>query len=137
MIIIEYVWCRPWTWVSTMFVIVRYIGLCWVMTFVLFCTSFIPGPLEVGSVIYQISGWAFVAFLSAADLVMILRVYAMWNRSKPILCILLFIYVLQTIVAVVLDGVINDPTHLSVHSLTFHRHFECILQPRDWSSVLR
>ncbi|KAN0092754.1 hypothetical protein V8E55_003538 [Tylopilus felleus] len=26
---IDYVWLRPWTWVSTLFVIVRYVGLCW------------------------------------------------------------------------------------------------------------
>ncbi|KAF8452885.1 hypothetical protein L210DRAFT_3519893 [Boletus edulis BED1] len=46
---------------------------------------------------------------------MILRVYAMWNRSRTILSILLFIYVLQTVVAVVLDGVYNNPnTHVSV-----------------------
>ncbi|KAF8126702.1 hypothetical protein EV363DRAFT_1452742 [Boletus edulis] len=28
---IEYIWCKHWTWVSTMFVVIRYIGLCWVM----------------------------------------------------------------------------------------------------------
>ncbi|KAF8552657.1 hypothetical protein OG21DRAFT_100709 [Imleria badia] len=28
---IDYVWSRPWTRVSTMFVLVRYVGLCWAM----------------------------------------------------------------------------------------------------------
>ncbi|KAF8122303.1 hypothetical protein EV363DRAFT_1456629 [Boletus edulis] len=28
---LDYVWFRPWTWVSTMFVVVRYIGLYWTM----------------------------------------------------------------------------------------------------------
>jgi len=28
---VEYIWCRRWTWVSTMFVLVRYLGLCWAM----------------------------------------------------------------------------------------------------------
>jgi len=46
---------------------------------------------------------------------MILRVYAMWNRSRTILFILLFIYVPQTIVAVGLDGVYNNTsTHVLV-----------------------
>ncbi|KAF8126698.1 hypothetical protein EV363DRAFT_1452740 [Boletus edulis] len=69
---------------------VRYIGLCWIVTNAL-------------------------VFLSAVDLVMILRVYAMWNRSRMVLYILLFIYVLQTIITVVLDGIYDNPnTHLSV-----------------------
>ncbi|KAF8452886.1 hypothetical protein L210DRAFT_681009 [Boletus edulis BED1] len=44
---IEYIWLRPWTWVSMMFVVVRYIGLCWIMTSALGSSSFVPGPLEV------------------------------------------------------------------------------------------
>lgn len=36
---------------------------------------------------------------------MILRVHAMWNRSKTILAILLFIYVLQIIVSIVWEGI--------------------------------
>ncbi|KAF8126721.1 hypothetical protein EV363DRAFT_1173548 [Boletus edulis] len=94
---IEYIWLRPWTWVSMMFVVV--------------CTML----WTICTVIYLISSWTLVVFLSATDLMMILRVYAMWNRSRTILSILLFIYVLQTVVAVVLDGVYNNPnTHVSV-----------------------
>ena len=36
---------------------------------------------------------------------MILRVHAMWNRSKTIFAILLFIYVLQIIVSIVWEGI--------------------------------
>jgi hypothetical protein len=45
---------------------------------------------------------------------MILRVYAMWNQSKMILFILLFIYVPQVIVSFVVVGIYYNPnTHLS------------------------
>ncbi|KAF8127588.1 hypothetical protein EV363DRAFT_1171890 [Boletus edulis] len=139
---IEYIWLRPWTWVSTMFVVVRYIGLCWIITnaltplFLALSKSVFHLPFYAllatndliptdglklscgyfkGTVIYQISSWAFIVFLSAADLMMILRVYAMWNRSRTILSILLFIYVPQSIISVVLVGIYNNPnTHLSV-----------------------
>ena len=76
--------------------------------------------------------WAFAVFLSATDrelpsplilsssnfflvtVVMILRVYAMWNRSNSILCLLLFIYVVQTITTVIFIGTYNTPdTHFS------------------------
>ncbi|KAF8139871.1 hypothetical protein EV363DRAFT_1152121 [Boletus edulis] len=104
----------PWTWVSTMFVIVRYIGLCWIITLIA-GSSFLPGPLEVSTVIYQIAVWTYIPFLSAIDLMMILRVYAMWNRSRTVLSTLLFLLVTQTIVTVVLNGIYNNPnTHVSV-----------------------
>ena len=45
---------------------------------------------------------------------MILRVYAMWNQSKRILYILLFIYVPQVIVNFVVIGIyINPKTNIS------------------------
>ncbi|KAF8547040.1 hypothetical protein OG21DRAFT_1517663 [Imleria badia] len=37
---IEYIWTKSWTWVSTLFILVRYAGLC---SFAL-GTSFVPGP---------------------------------------------------------------------------------------------
>ncbi|KAF8126692.1 hypothetical protein EV363DRAFT_559280 [Boletus edulis] len=43
---VDYIWCKPWTSVSTIFVIVRYIGLCWIMILSLIGTTFIPGPLR-------------------------------------------------------------------------------------------
>ncbi|KAF8437079.1 hypothetical protein L210DRAFT_3647405 [Boletus edulis BED1] len=148
---VEYVWCRPWTWVSTMFIIVRYMGLLLAMLTGLGGSSFVSGPLQVyvprfsitswlsnreivvrtsicwnpqchnetaypkGTVIYLAAIWGFLVFLLAADVVMILRVYAMWNQSRTILWILLFIYVVQTISSVAVDGYYQIPnTHLSV-----------------------
>ncbi|KAF8136939.1 hypothetical protein EV363DRAFT_1156026 [Boletus edulis] len=46
---------------------------------------------------------------------MILRVYAMWNRSRTILWILLFIYVVQTITSVFAEGFYQYPNaHFSL-----------------------
>ena len=42
-----------------------------------------------------------------------LRVYAMWNRSKRILYLLLFIYVPQVIALVIYAGVFDTSTYLS------------------------
>ncbi|KAF8424417.1 hypothetical protein L210DRAFT_3765503 [Boletus edulis BED1] len=44
---LDYIWHRPWTWVSTMFVVVRYLGLYWIVSTALFGSSFVPGPSEV------------------------------------------------------------------------------------------
>ncbi|KAI9571040.1 hypothetical protein HD554DRAFT_2327130 [Boletus coccyginus] len=78
-------------------------------------STFIPGPVRVSTATYLLSDWTFPIFLSAADLVMILRVYAMWNQSKWILWVLLFIYVPTVIFSFVFVGIYNDPnTYLSV-----------------------
>jgi hypothetical protein len=45
---------------------------------------------------------------------MILRVYSMWNQSKRILYVLLFIYVPQVIISFVIQGIYTNPnTYLS------------------------
>ncbi|KAF8428938.1 hypothetical protein L210DRAFT_3563812 [Boletus edulis BED1] len=46
---------------------------------------------------------------------MILRVYAMWNRSRTILRVLLLVFTIQTLITVVLEGIHdNSNTHFSV-----------------------
>ncbi|KAF8452921.1 hypothetical protein L210DRAFT_3520008 [Boletus edulis BED1] len=130
---LDYVWCRPWTWVSTMFVVVRYIGIYWTVTAALTGAPFVPGPLETCEVMYQSYSWAFLVFLSTADLLMILRVYAMWNRSRTILCVLLLLYTIQTIMTVVIDVIYDNPTSLSVIVVQVLDFSFCIAQPGNTS----
>jgi uncharacterized paraquat-inducible protein A len=79
-----------------------------------------------GTVDYTVSAWAFLLFLAAADcelpplvhfllfqlqfeVVMILRIYAMWDQSKRILGALLFIYVPEVVIAFIFTGIYNSP----------------------------
>ena len=74
--------------------------------------------------------WLWVTVLSVSiaaarnriTVVMIVRVYAMWNRSKRILWLLLFIYVPQLIVTLVLEGVYITGKYFSGMSRT---NFTC------------
>jgi len=113
---VDYIWHKPWSWVSTMYVLVRYCGLSWaIFGGYLSGSSFVPGQLKLCTALFLVAVWDILIFLAAADLVMILRVYAMWNRSKRILYILLFFYVAQIIVSFVGEGInINPNTYLSV-----------------------
>jgi len=43
---IDYVWRKRWTWVTAIFVLVRYPGLCWALLNGLIGSTFVPGPLE-------------------------------------------------------------------------------------------
>jgi len=106
---INYVWCRPWSWVSTMFILVRYLGLCWAILNALDFSSF-TADLKICTVNYLASAWLFLLFLAAADLVMILRVYAMWDQSKMILRVLLSIYVPEVVIAFIFTGIYGNPS---------------------------
>jgi len=115
---VHYIWHRPWTWVSTMFLLVRYVGLCGVILIGFDGSTFVSGPVIICTVIYIAISWEFAIFIAAADVVMILRVYAMWNRSNRILSFLLFIYVPQVIITFVFTGIYNNPnTYLSVSTI--------------------
>jgi len=106
---IDYVWCRNWTWISTLFVVIRCTGICWITSAALNHCHLLPGPVNVCTAIALIHFWAYAIFIAAADLVMIWRVYAMWNQSKTVLCILMFIYIPQLLVTCVLDGIYEFP----------------------------
>lgn len=90
---------------------------------------------SIGTAIAITTSWEYLIFLSAADcellyldfmymyisqlnfhspVVMILRVYAMWNQSKWILYFLLCIYGPQVIISLVFTSIFANPnTYLS------------------------
>ncbi|KAF8126623.1 hypothetical protein EV363DRAFT_1174062 [Boletus edulis] len=105
---IDYVWLRSWTWISTMFLLVRYLGVSLAILGGLYTTTFIP--VTVSTAVTVVVFWQYVIFLAATDMVMVVRVYAMWNQSKWILGVLLFIYVSQVVSSLVMTGIISNPS---------------------------
>jgi len=94
---VEYIWNKPWTSVSTFFVLVRYFGLCAFITLSLVGSSFLPGPAMLCTAIEILGTWAVFVFIIATDFVMILRVWAMYHRSRIILGTLLTSYLVEII----------------------------------------
>ncbi|KAF8548556.1 hypothetical protein OG21DRAFT_1489305 [Imleria badia] len=157
---IEYIWNKRWTWVSTLFVIVRYGSLLSVTIISLEGTSFIPGSAKTyvfckhthprlscltsfrmlclqGGIIYIIAVWTFILFLGAADLAMILRVWAMYNRSKLILRILLILFSLEIIFGVLAAAIYSFPRDLSAATIQVLDFPSCAVQltTPTWSKV--
>ena len=64
--------------------------------------------------LYSLISFPLTMFFQLHTVVMILRVYAMWNQSKRILYILLFIYVPQVFISFIYQGIYkNSNTYLS------------------------
>ncbi|KAF8135064.1 hypothetical protein EV363DRAFT_1257036 [Boletus edulis] len=116
---VEHIWSKPWTWVSTLYIPVRYLGLFNLMASAL-C-----------QIISIISAWTFLLFYAAAEFVVILRVWAMYNQSRVILSSLLTLYFV-VIIATVLDVVMNSiPEHLQAEIVQVLNSSYCNV----WSTV--
>ncbi|KAF8126822.1 hypothetical protein EV363DRAFT_1173633 [Boletus edulis] len=71
------------------------------------------GDVE-GAITYVLSLWAYAIFWMAADMIMVLRVYAMYNRSRFILSILLMVYITEVVVLFVGASIYSDPNYAIV-----------------------
>ncbi|KIJ08637.1 hypothetical protein PAXINDRAFT_18243 [Paxillus involutus ATCC 200175] len=118
---------RPWSWVSMLFIVVRYVGCSNAMVGAIFSSTFVPWSVmtcvsipwlnDVKSLTLiekVVMEWMFPVFLGAADLLMILRIFAIYNRSRRILAILLAIYIPQIVLLVVATVIYTAPSYLSV-----------------------
>ncbi|KAF8554381.1 hypothetical protein OG21DRAFT_1497038 [Imleria badia] len=111
---IEYIWKQPWTWVSMLYIFVCYCGLFSVVAPILASTTFIHSPAEVCKLLYIINQWSFLFFLGAADLIMILRVWSMYNRSRLVLSTLLVLFSAEMVCTIVISFMASDPRNLYV-----------------------
>jgi len=134
---IEYIWSKPWTWVSTLFILVRYFGLCCIVIISLVGSSFLPGPAKTCQIIVIINGWILSLFIGAADFVMILRVWAMYNRSRLMLGALLVLFSLEIILVIVPAAFISDPKNVSAATIQILDFSYCVVgfTPVIWTQV--
>ncbi|KAF8135144.1 hypothetical protein EV363DRAFT_1557624 [Boletus edulis] len=131
---------KPWTWVSTLFIFVRYLGLLNLITCSLLGSSFLPGPTKAflvcpihgcsqGEIVYTIDMWTYNIFLGAADLVMMLRVWAMYNRSRLILAVLLILFFLEIIPSILYAVIDSNPKNLSAPVIQITDFSYCLVLP--------
>ncbi|KAI9567635.1 hypothetical protein HD554DRAFT_2105489, partial [Boletus coccyginus] len=126
----EVLFKRRWTWVSSAFLLVRYVGLI--------SLFFVPGPLWVrlfhqGKAFYYLAIWTGFLFTCAADLVMIFRVYALYGRSKKILAFLLFIYSGEVVATAIAGVVYTIPGNASMTIPPAPYPSVCELQYASWN----
>ncbi|KAF8124550.1 hypothetical protein EV363DRAFT_1540282 [Boletus edulis] len=132
---VAYIWTRPWTRVSTLFLLIRYVGCISAITFVQGSVKVRPSsPISL----YVLYIWTYAIFLIAADMAMILRVYAMYNRSKFILGILLLIYIPEVVIVIVGFGIYSDPNHtmVSVYHILDITGCGIVVSTRKWGITI-
>jgi len=95
-----------------LFLLIRYAGFLTALSQAIGDSTFIPGPVKACYMIFILNGWAHTIFYIAADMVMILRVYAIYNRSKIILGFLLVLYFTEFVIVIVSASIYSDPTYV-------------------------
>ncbi|KAF8135155.1 hypothetical protein EV363DRAFT_1396599 [Boletus edulis] len=105
---IEYIWSKPWTLVSTLFLFVRYASLC--------------------NVVGKSDGTA---------VAMILRLWAIYNRSRIIIHVLLVLFSLEIIPILLSAAIYSDPSNLTVASIQRQDFSNCRVVPKSliWAGV--
>jgi len=108
---IEYIWMKPWTLVTALFIVVRYAGICCIIATSMVGSSFLSGPSVLCGIIYTISIWAHILFIGAAELAVILRVWVLYSQSRRILFTLLLLFSVEIIVTII-DTITTTPSNI-------------------------
>ncbi|KAG2093124.1 uncharacterized protein F5147DRAFT_424749 [Suillus discolor] len=89
---IEYVWKRPWSFMSCLYLVVRYFGLflaivcaCW--------GGLLYMPESVSYDLIVLIEWGFSVYFCFAEIILIWRLYAISNQSKLVLHVLVGLFV--------------------------------------------
>ncbi|KAH7919999.1 hypothetical protein BV22DRAFT_1133428 [Leucogyrophana mollusca] len=98
---VEYIWQRPMSPMSFLYYVVRYLGL-FVGIVVALCTGF----YTFGNVGFYVITWV-------SAMIMVLRVFAMYNQSKIILGVLLLFFVPTIVATIVIIAILFNITHTS------------------------
>ncbi|KAH7913305.1 hypothetical protein BJ138DRAFT_647534 [Hygrophoropsis aurantiaca] len=102
---VDLVWNRQWSFMTALYLIARYPGsLCVIGTTAL--NMCINWTYSVNVNMYLAIGWAENIFLVTMQAILVIRVYALFNRSKKVLVFLVTSYVLQATATFVITGLI-------------------------------
>jgi len=92
-------------------------------------SSFIPGPVTVQTcnIVGFLYNWSSVIFWAGAELVMTLRVYAIYNRSRIVLGGLLVMYIAEVVILIVSISIYSDPKYAPVTIVPLLNHIVCTI----------
>ncbi|KAF8126724.1 hypothetical protein EV363DRAFT_1173824, partial [Boletus edulis] len=130
---VTYIWQRPWTRVSTLFLLVSFLAVFRTATFGAWAES----RYIKGNILYALGELSYAIFWTGADMVMILRVYALYNRSRIILGGLLVLYVVEVVILVVSASIYSDPKYVKVTIIQLLGITVCnpVLNTNTWNTA--
>ncbi|KAG1812807.1 uncharacterized protein BJ212DRAFT_1482879 [Suillus subaureus] len=86
---VEYVWKRPWSFMSCLYLVVRYFGFFLAMV----CACWGVARLSSCYDLIVLIEWGFSVYFCFAEVILIWRLYAICNQSKLVLHVLVGLFV--------------------------------------------
>ncbi|KAG1812875.1 uncharacterized protein BJ212DRAFT_1578575 [Suillus subaureus] len=115
---VTYVWQRQWSVMTYLYLAVRYfgiflamIGACWGGLF------YMPEAVSYG--IFLLMQWSYSVYYCLAEVILIWRLYAVYNQSKLILYVLLGLFIPIIAIYIAMDIFLwSRPSAISVQEVT-------------------
>lgn len=123
---IELIWMQRWTHMTILYLSVRY---CGILTFVVNILASLPSVslTDTGcATIFRVQTWANFIVLTMLDVIIIIRLYAMYQQSTKILVFLVVIFLAVTIVFGVITGIISNDGSESAEEFILSGTYQCI-----------
>jgi len=118
------VWFSPWTFVKVLYVLSRYLAFVDVSVMIVYQTRDHKSP-RTCQIMYTITAWVAVFGIMIAEVILVVRTWAIWQRSKRVLhCLILASFIFSVPVIVVekifLDSLrfVADPNQAKGCSVT-------------------
>ncbi|KAH7903663.1 hypothetical protein BJ138DRAFT_1167787 [Hygrophoropsis aurantiaca] len=104
---VDLIWNRQWSYMTALYFIARYSGDLLVIGYaaMYMCINWTYSGFVS---IYLAVNWANNIFLLTMQAILVIRVYALFNRSKKVLIFLATFYVLQAIATIAITGLIAN-----------------------------
>ncbi|KAH7907647.1 hypothetical protein BJ138DRAFT_1159642 [Hygrophoropsis aurantiaca] len=103
---VNLVWNRQWSFMTALYIIARYIGSLFVIGYaaMYICISWTYSDVNM----LLTANWAGNIFFLTMQVMLVIRVYALFNRSKKVLIFLATSYVLQATATFVIMGLVAN-----------------------------
>ncbi|OAX33013.1 hypothetical protein K503DRAFT_560672 [Rhizopogon vinicolor AM-OR11-026] len=122
---VELVWRRRCSLMTVLYLILRYSGFLYPFTAMLSGLPSVSMADNVGTILAKSQGWSTVSFNTIVGVVMIARLYAMYEGSRKMLIFLIVMVVATTINSVVTIAI--GSSHISGEELVLSGLHQCIL----------
>ncbi|KIJ59732.1 hypothetical protein HYDPIDRAFT_118238 [Hydnomerulius pinastri MD-312] len=107
---VELVWRRPWSLMSSLYVIIRYLGVVLAITDAIWGSIiYMPELVRLCIDTFKFTNWGSYAYMLALEATMILRIFAMYNQSRRLLYFLLGLFFPVVVVELVLTVLYFGP----------------------------
>ncbi|KAF8587974.1 hypothetical protein K439DRAFT_1630160 [Ramaria rubella] len=108
----NFIWRKPWSFISIVYALLRYYSLCYLLVLsyetinvslsekVRFCKFFI---------LFQV--WGATVFVPVVDILIIMRIYALYRQSKKVGVILVILWIAELVCDFIFIGIAFTPDH--------------------------